>query len=395
MHALTKLAFGSGILLCACREPTAPEAREIVRSVEKRIVQGDPYALSTILMFMGTVGQVHGMPMAQNEALEIVRDGMPSAINGFVVEEILLAPRGIGKPLVRRSVIGWPNAQNFLVYAFSDAHPGTLRPPTESEPHQSFSNLLLQLPGDTLGSWVPQSGTVDIGEATIDRECGQEKQIPSVPHPAERVQCHFAMFEVAVRGELLTLGDHRNPALRSFQHRHRLEVPRQRLPGIRFVTTCAERPDLPDLEEFDCLEPVRFWRDNTQYAPVLGVDIAQMELARLPQSRWRAWAQGREISGVATVPRWYTREERGTGARPPSATAIRWTMHAPDGRLIESGVSTPDDESGSRRNFLQTDYFRQLATDVRRVQLIVPAQDFDPAASPYMVSVITAEFTNP
>lgn len=369
-------------MLAGCRDVTAPEARNMARSVEKRIGSGDLRGLSEIFMFMGTLGQVHGMPMAHNEALQIVRDGVPQAINGFIIEEILVAPGGIGKPFVRRSLVGWPNSEEFAVFALTDTHPGTLRRPPQpaywrQEPHRSFTSLRLQIPGDTLGSWVPHSGTVDIGEAVIDRECGTKEPVPQTMHAAERVQCNFAVFEVAVRGELITLADHTNPLLRSFQRRHRLEIPRQRLPGIQFVTTCAKRPDEPDLEEFDCLDTIRFWRDSSQYAPALRIDLAKMQ---------------RSNGGI---PGWFTRVEKWPDGKAHDYGQVRWKFYAPDGRLLKSGSRRADDESESARKVDEWLMYLNVQPDVRRLQAIVPARFIDQTASPYEVWVLEMELFEP
>jgi hypothetical protein len=378
MRNRAAIALGLSLLLAGCREPTAPEARSIARSVQAKITKGDFSDLSDVFMFMGTIGSAYWMPMAQNEALQIMRDGIPLAVNGFVVEEVLVAPGNIGKPLVRRSLVGWPTSEEFAVMAFTDIHPGTLRPLSEDwgqQPHQSFTTLRLQIPGDSLASWVPYSGTVDIGDATIDRECGTKDPVPQLPHAAERVQCHFALFEVAVHGELITLADQMNPLLRSFQRRHRLYIPRQRLPGIRFVTTCAERPDMPDLEEFDCQQPIRFWRDNSQYAPSLGIDVATT----------------RRISGNGA---WLTRMEKWSDGTEHDQSRVRWIVHAPDGRLVESGSRTADETMSPDR---VADWLSALNVlpDVRLVQAIVPAQLIDRNGSPYEVRILDLEVLDP
>jgi hypothetical protein len=382
MHKLRKIALFLGLIVAACREPTAPEARNIARSMEKKFAAGDLRGVHEMFMFLGGAGNAWSLPQAQNEALHIVRDGVPQVVNGFVFEEVLVAPGGIGKPLVRRSMAGWPKDYEFAVFAFSDTHPGTARPRPENwvaEPHQGATNMLVHLRGDSLRSWVQDAGIIDIGDAVIDRECGesQEPLAHTQGSPTERVTCHFALFEVAVRGQFLTRADQQNRALRSFQHRHHLEIPRQRVPGIRFVTTCPERPDLPDEEDFDCLEPIRFWRDNAQYAPSLGVDVASM----------------RRSSGA--IPGWYTRVEKWSDGKAHEHGQVRYTIHAPDGRLLKSGKRLAADETELARQVDDWLLHLNVQPDVRRLQAIVPARFIDRSAPPYEVWVLGMEFLGP
>jgi hypothetical protein len=368
--------LGVGIMLAACREPTAPEARNIARSVEKRFAAGDLRGVHEMFMFMGGAGDAWSLPQAQNEALHIVRDGAPQIINGFVFEEILVPPGGIGKPLIRRSIAGWPKDYEFAVFAFTDSSPGTARPHPENwafEPHQAATNMFVHIRGDSLRSWVQDAGIVDIGDAVIDRECGAHRALASTRGSLpERVTCHFALFDVAVQGAFLTRADQKNRALRSFQHRHRLEIPRQRVPGIRFVTTCPGRPDLPDQEDFDCMNPIRFWRDNSQYAPALGIDVASMENMGGYPAKVERWPDGKEHD----------------------RTRVRWTIHTPEGTLIEEGSRGADGVAVPDRD-VEGSFAASIPVNVRRMKAIVPARSFNPNASPYGVAVLHVEFLGP
>jgi hypothetical protein len=376
-------ALGAALALMACREPSAPEARDLVRSVQKDVARGDLQRLWHFFAFLGTAGTVYGWPPAQNQALQIRRDGATENINGFVIEEVLVAPNGIGKPFVRRSIVGWPTTQDFALLAYSESNSGTLSATSDdSEPHTPDVGLFLQIPDDTLRSWVHLSGYVAIGDAVIDKECGNSKGLPRVPYSPERVQCHFALFEVAVRGELLTLADSRNRLMRSFQRRHQLEIGRQRLPGIRFVTTCSEDTNTDAYSDFDCQNPIRFWRDNSQYAPSLGIDFAKLKNLGGIFAQFERRSDGKHVYCE------YDIAPDGTLCRP---TPARWTIHTPDGTLIESGSRNAEGIAIPDRDVEAWIVQPGIPPDLRRLKVVYPGG----TADPYRVFVLTVEMGDP
>jgi hypothetical protein len=367
MHKSAAIALGLSLALAGCREPTAPEMHTIAKSVEQKFAAGDLRGVHQMFMSIGSAGDAWGLPEAQNEAMHILRDGVPMVINGFVFEEIFVPPNGGGRPLIRRSVAGWPKDFAFAVFAVSDIHPGTATPNPDGSDmrHSGFTNMLMHIRGDSLGAWVPHGGTVDIGESVLDRECGRSTTVVPRGHAPERVTCHLALFDVSVKGELITERERRARVIPSVEHRHRLEIPRQRLPGIRFVTTCPPRPDRSNWE---CGHPFWFWRDNALYAPALGIDIGRMKLLEGGLYAIETWADGRQ----------------------PESFIVHWSLHTPDGAVVRSGTGW-DLFNVSDTGVNLWDVRPDIPRGLRHMKAIFPATDIDPSASPYTVFVLSLE----
>jgi hypothetical protein len=373
------LVFAS--LAAACDRPTAPEAREIARKVEQRFAEGDFEGIGN--MFSGTRGQF-AYQVRKNDALEIARNGASETINGYVIEEILVAPHGIGRPRIRRTLIGWPDDFAFALHATTDAAAGYLALVQDSQPRLLSRNGITVNFRTRASALIGLDGEVEIGEPLLDRECGTAKVLPPMIHRESGVLCNFALYEVDVRGELARASDLHNPLLKSFQRRQHLRIVRQRVPGVRFVITC---PDFKPLDRFgeegfeahnlECREAIHFWRDRDLFAPALGVDVAQM----------------RPVGGAEGVDVWYVRKTKGQGKDWDGKQ--RWTIHSPDGRLLESDSGGPLMTNPSRRDLSEWMLKLQATIDDRRIQALIPATEIDSSASRYARVVLDMQLTTP
>jgi hypothetical protein len=378
-------ALSLSVALAACREPTGPEIQTIARSVEQKARSGDLDGLREMMKQITQpyssfffYNNVFGARTALNEALSILRDGVREQVNGFVVEEIVLTPDGLGEPLVRRSVIAWPNDFAFALHAGSEAHPGSITggPPGNTENNIPDMYISLLTRGNPVQSWAVQEGTVDIAEAEIDRECARSSERPPMHYSADTTQCRWAMFPVAVRGDFLTEADHRNPIRRATARRHRIEFESQRLPGIQFITRCPEEPSYnAGYWSHACNQPLVFWRKNTQYAPSLGIDVPKMENFDGTFVHFEKWPDRRR--------------------RDLTSLGMRWTFHTPNGVLVEAGSRGPIDIYDTRERDYKRAFEVGTPPDVRRVKAIWPARSVDTNASPYEVVVLTVEFFDP
>ena len=373
------------LALAGCREPTAPEMQNIARSVEQKARGGDLDGLREMMRQLTHpyssffyYNNVFGARTALNEALSIVRDGVREQVNGFVVEEIFLAPDGLGEPLIRRSVIAWPNDFTFALHASSEAHPGRITggPPANTENNIPRMYISLLTRGTPVQSWVVQDGAVDIGGAEVDRECARSSERPPMHYPPDTTQCHWAMFPVAVRGDFLTEAAHRNPVRRATARRHKLEFDSRRLPGVQFITRCPKQP-WHDRGFWDhaCQDPVVFWRKSSQYAPSLGINVEKMENLDATFVHLERWpdAKRRDLTGLG----------------------MRWTFHTPDGVLVEAGSRDPINVFDKQEGRADRAFEANTPPDVRRMKAIWPARSVDPKASHYQVVVLTVEFLEP
>ena len=167
-----------------------------------------------------------------------------------------------------------------------------------------------------------------------------------------------------------------SPLGKLFERRQIVRITPQRVPGVRFTVQC---PDFKPGDRFgsetfappiqDCAYPLRFWADNNLFAPALGVDVAQM---RAPAGEG--------------VEQWYVQTFPAEAIEGYGPFITRWTIHTPDGRLIEAdstGVDRP-----ARRDL--DSWFMKSQFDIKapRIRALIPATDIDPKASRFAVLVL-------
>lgn len=392
-------------MIGACERVTAPEARNAASKAERELARGNLAAFFSIATRMGNLGNViAGHRAARNNGLAVWRDGQSVVVNAYVVENVYIPPPGFGKPIVHRALAAWPDTRDFALAVIAERHPSDLRPDTTADhypggiehlpdPHpEAFARVHFANPDHR---WIPRSGTVTIGDPAVDRRCDTTFGGPDVEgfprRMHENVTCALALFEVRMEGDFTRVIDLRNPLLRSAAPLHRLAIASQRVPGIRFVTSCVEPPREPAAHFTGPLAEVfhgcwyswpRFWRDNDLFAPNLNVDVTAM--SRFGSS-YGAGLYGRFMLSDSTKPR---------------GPHVRWTLHRPDGSQFGSGsfVQTyPDPAHAPDEEDRHADVVRRLVASVGgdamqgRVQVLVPAYLLDTDASRYAILVLHAE----
>lgn len=364
MYRLLKLAVGAW-LLAACERPTAPEARDIARSVEQKLARGDLRGVQEMFWTFGRAGRFWGGPKSNIAPLAITRDGRTEEVNGVVVEEVFVPHDGVGKPLVRRTLAGWPDDLEFAVYVASEAGPFRSPAPPHGRRSNVPANNVMVHRRDTLRTWIAQGAVVRIDEPVIERRCdGLRDSLSTVL--TDTVTCHIGLYQVAVRSELLARPDHESRLRRGLARVHQLVIAPQQMPGVRFTTQCSAEPGMR--EPLECLDPFLFWRDNDQYAPSLGIDVARFE----PTS-----------NGTGA---WYV--ERSQNSDPGPAWITGWTVHTPDGRLVEQGTVDSAGVATPPRNFEEWGHLGHRGVGLMP-RYIAPARALDPDASPNDVRIVT------
>ena len=382
MTSSSKIALLFLLPLAACDRPTAPEARAIARSFEQKFEEGDLRGVTQMFMSLGPPGWFWGSNHAhRNQALEIVRNGVRQRINGFVVEDIIVAPAGIGRPSTRRTLVGWPNDFGFAVYATSDRADGKVV--TDGMmPAQGRGDIMVIFrdtaewkPGlmpDLSRNWLGRTGVIDVGAGVMRQGCGTAKEPPPYNFPDPTVTCDFASYPVSLRADFVRMGDTAS-FLRKPQH---LRIAPQTIPGVRFVTQCAEADppaQPPSMTGFACANAMQFWRENDQYAPQLGIDLAGFH---------------RSVQGQG----WYVRRT----SRAPGDRSIgpRWSVFTPDGRLIErDSVSGPTTAQAVSDRLSMLVMQAGVTPEDGRVVVIAPARHLVADASRYAVVVLEMEFS--
>ena len=133
------------------------------------------------------------------------------------------------------------------------------------------------------------------------------------------------MFDVEVHGLFVRRADVEQRVAQPFRSHHRFEVDRTRVPGVRFTTKCAEpglTSDGEDPEEGteDCgFAPAIYWRDQSMFPSLAGVDWLAMERSRSDE-RLEAFVK------------------RNGGFIPGSADSIRVRVYRADGTLVRDAI---------------------------------------------------------
>lgn len=404
-RALTLAVFRGALSLAmlpvvGCDKVTAPQARDAAATAQKELANGNLVYFFGITGRMGNLGNlVTGWPDARNSGLEIRREGRLEVLNAYVIENVYIPPKGMGKPIVHRALAAWPESRDFALTIAAERHPSELATDTTNGTGDylpgpnplAFARVHFPNPDHR---WIPQSGTVLIGDPVIDRPCSTTRTEVKIfqQFVTDEVTCELALFEVRMQGEFMRADDLRSRLWRTITRHRRLAIASQQVPGIRFVTSCTEPSKEPWREPNFTVQPcypgfnnwVRYWRHNDLFAPRLGVDVAAM--SRADPSSSTGTIYGRVLP---------TDKEKTQGKY------VRWTLHLPDGTRFDAG-SFPLEYPGDRAHFpIPQDYRRDLVMSwaapfcspltCGRVQAIVPACFLKPDASRYAVMVLHTE----
>lgn len=370
MRQLLSLALACAI--GACDRPTAPEAHQIARSVEQKFEAGDFQGLDRL--FFDPIGMSVATSIRKNDALTITRNGVTESINGYVMESVVVPPRGVGRPSVRRTLMGWPDDFEFALHATTDGYPLIALADGGREGLTPWRGITVNL-RDPAKSWVGLTGEIRIADGAAAADCGTAtpREAPiRIGGPA--THCHVALYDVEGRGEFVRRGELEN-SMQPLQQRHQLRIAPQRVPGVRFTIDCpdiAPRIGEHQMQQAACVNVTQFWRDNSLFAPTLGIDVAQF--------RGSQTGAGWSYRTIAA----HSRSGAGVGSM------MRWSILRPDGTLIEQGSAGPEDSASRPR---VEEWFRRvtLAVEDRRIQALVPARDLGLGTSGYELVVLNID----
>jgi hypothetical protein len=337
----------------------------MARGIDAAMQAGNFGHVHFTMMNAGPVGLFfHKEHPHGNHALVLNRDGRDQVINGYVVEEVLHAPHGLGAPIVRRSLLGWSDDFAYGVSAFVEGRDALLGTYAPQEP-QLHLRAQLAVMHNGPGGWTAQRGRIEISDPVIEKACPTAPGRTSYGDTATTVSCEFGRYDVRVEGEFSL---ERDTSTMLAMRPRTLRVSPQQLPGARFVTRCAEWKTHEQLERLysPCMDRYAFWRDNNLFARQLNVDVAQMI---------------RESDGM-----YYRRIK---GPRQRRDVTVAWTLRFPDGRVIEQGsvsAATPFPLDGKAA------YYAHLANSSpgdRHIQILVPHE-----SSGYAIAVLDLELGN-
>lgn len=325
--------------VAACERVTAPEALKVADRIEAEVAQGRFDNFHKLLMFGADVGPVpfgqraRGapfVPVTQTASLFVERDGGTEPVNAFVIERVYVPYDDAGTPVRRRTLVVWPDSFEYSLVARTENGARSIDrngfyPEMGSDHLHPASGVRLARPRDE-DSWIGRSGSISIEPAGADSACPQFSTAPGA-EPAERVDCHATTFSVRVDAELDRAGDTTLARLTGIPTVHRFRVVEQRVPGLRFTVHCAKLDfKTLDWSKVDINSPCNshpeaFWRNDTLFAPRLGVHIADFTHIGPPGSSIIARTIERgQPAAPGTIPRGY----------------LRWTAYMPNGKLVVS-----------------------------------------------------------
>jgi len=327
----------TGILLlalsfAACERRSAPQARDAAIDAARELEASSPGTLGWWTLLD------RGIPLSlysdsAPRALEIDRDGRTEAVRGFVLENTFVPPAGLGTPRTRRTFVAWPDAHTYYVLGMSELNPSPVEPMRSFDEQTNWYRpraFLTLRKASVADGWVARSGSFQADTAVWSRECpDQFIRAERAEHAdtTDRVTCELGLFPVTIDGTFVLQRDDtaRTEDLRKSWHR--LRVPTQLVPGVRFTTYCADvspagRDRLPGNDRNWCLaNHAAFWRDQHLFDRSV-VEVTQMsnDSVRLP----------------------YRRIVAGLGHLDDARWVYRWTFRAPNGRLLEHDSAVVD-----------------------------------------------------
>lgn len=390
MMWLPRITATVALILVGCDRPTGPEARDMAAEIEAEAGRGDFSRIRRMLPLTAPAGYLQGSrKVHRNRAVIAVRNGRADTLSGFVLENVYLPPAGYGVPLIRRSLVGWDDEWQYGFVAISEAHPGSVGRSDPSLPHSMYPQTMDSVLGpppaflrvtrhEPGASWLARGGVVDIRNPVIDRECEVDRDpLGGVDGLHTNVTCEWALFEVKVEGSFIRESDAGGLLPDHMKPRQRLEIPAQRVPGVRFTTQCRDfRNDIvATLSEFSdpCFHNwYRWWRDNRLFADSLGIDVAQMRRTEGENSYRRVLRPG--VRG--DVPRLHK---------------YRWTIRTPDGTVLRRDSTRGlDPTTGALIHVSPMGPVGRISWG-EHVQVIVQATDVGLSRSFYAMVIVDVE----
>jgi len=336
MRSSSLLALVAGLV--ACDRPTAPQARDAIEAEQHVLLHSDAWRVGPRLGSLFEHITMSGwIPRALGaDIVTVDRDGNRIPLSASVIERVYLPPTGShGRAVSHYSVLLWDprftvRFARGAVFLTNDQVSDVELPRRE----------LLQRLDDALALHRSVAMVVDPGGAAVwfgfdghleIHPVGAGGQCPFVASHAEGlaeqsggevppdVECTGARYSVSLtstirQGDPNDALDVREP----FRHHPVVHLDAPVVGGVRIVTHCE--PAGPENQlPAACFPLIQFWRDPSQFAPQLVVDLTTMR------------NDGRFF---------WTQRAAGAGPNvlPFAGGSVRATVTLPDGRVVQSGL---------------------------------------------------------
>ena len=389
--------FLSGLavtLLGACDRPTAPQARDQIENAERGVLEGRLSLgdLHLEKLLYNSVGPYMWFPA---DTLTVERDGETTRYLAHVVERVYLPPsRAGGRPYVKRTLLAW-DKENHRGLAFAaddsvaDIVSPTRRLTAEDTPERIWRRpaFAVQSERDARDAWFGTEGRVDFGVATKVGPCSLTQgnvgaRFPIMDtDPGLTTTCDDVRFTMT--GATL-LEKRRTPERAGFLARWTsskmsVRFDNQSVRGTRITTQCPDEPNPRTFLAWECYTYLLFWRDQTQFAAGLGLDVTRIEQPHDQDPYVQMLTAGVGGSSVSAP-------VHGVACCTAYAGPAHYTVRAPDGRTLrETDVAIASDDS-----LLKSIYWSSMS-DVRdgmRALVLIPAIRFDHSMSRWAPLII-------
>ncbi|MEP6493332.1 MAG: hypothetical protein ABJF01_11680 [bacterium] len=372
-------------LLAGCDRPTVPTARDGIQNAQRTVPDGNGGSTNfQLAMLLQAVNNEGFTPKNHpTDTVVVERNGDALRLVATVVEHVYLPSPGIGaRPYARRTVLAWNWAEKRgLVLMSEDPHSDIALPTRQYTDRWEMGSLfehrgfVLQSEPNGKEAWFGRDGQLEIKNGTTTGPCpfsskiaGYEAGLRKGELPPD-MTCETVRYPVSA-STTLERGDpnNRSPLEDLIGHHPSLRLDEQMISGVRFVTKCPTtfRGEVP----VGC-NVMNFWRDNTQFAPQLGVDLVRMH-SRQDYLYWQEVASG---SG-----RLYT------AVPMMMAGPVQFTLYGADGRvLLERTARSVENDSTLRQVIMIASLPLRVGYHGR---IVAPARRFGLAADPYAMSVL-------
>jgi hypothetical protein len=375
-----------------CERPTAPQVRDGVEKGEVGLLSGNTQMMQASLRAFTDIAVQFGYggnPDVPRDSITITRRGSEKRMGATVVERMYLPPaRSGGRPFVRRSVFAWSNEGTdarmrvHLLMLLSNDTVSSIDVPNidnvEFRRSKPMGFAIALDPGNR-GTWFGTAGQLRVSAGDRVGDCpyvGKFSEYSTgfaeLQNPTLQFTCEKRRYAVSVSG-MLERGDPNDNSIvdRLVPETDAMEMSVQQIPGVRFITQCIDGPDASKNAP-GCWDYLDFWRESSQFASELGVDVAAMQRIR-PGDGYVC-----QVVSSGTGP------DLGMGAG-----VVRYRVYTPQGQILGSRDRSTVETDSLLRRIPVNDIPHRAGS---RVLIIIPASYLQSGAGAYAVVVADVTF---
>jgi hypothetical protein len=293
MSQTIKIAGGLvlGLLAAACDRPTAPQVRDAVEKAQTELMTG-VFQQRSVQQYQQIQYALERTNWYPKGLVEVERGGRPERYVATVMERVYLPPAASGAaPYVRRMLIAWDAEAHRGIVLASDDSDATITFPSPAlnyptNPSRLWQRIAFatQIESGSGDAWYASEGALTFRLGPVSGPCTRLKYGGDFGFPFTERETKKADIcqEVSYRVSAAAVLEHRSPDKgpgvldRWTTSKVNVRLPEATVPGIRIITQCPEWDGKSIEMVGGCMNVFDFWRDQSQFAPELGVDLSRM-----------------------------------------------------------------------------------------------------------------------